>query len=155
MWWLNPRNARIKVYKNRASFWTINNKGKFKLIRTIKFSSTGKWDISPKKAITLPICYALALRMKILKLPKKWNRMESYKPWKAGKMCLERYEDKYRLKFRSIYGQTVSVPLDFFTPDLLDYINDKYREKLIDKNFDLTIHINKRLRENKKLSRPS
>ena len=132
LWWLTPENARIKVHKDKAVFWTINKNGTFDKAHEIKISKTGKWDIPPSKAIKMPTAWALAFRMEYLQFPKLWKRISQTKvyKWKYGRMEFVWKEGDYAVKFRDMYGNHVKVPLPFFTVEILDTI-DKIRKKKI------------------------
>ena len=133
MWWLNLHNARIKIYKTEARFWTIDKKGKFDLIKIIRFTKTGKWDIPPSKALKSPVTWALALRMKYIELPRTWKRLSEYLKFKGGKACLQHKDGNYRIYFADAFGNRIGIPLDFFEGQNLDLI-DKWRRTKISNN---------------------
>jgi len=136
LWWLNSYNARIKVYKNKkAIIWRVH-KGKFYKHREIKFTKTGKWDVGPSRAIKDPLCYALAIRMKYLQLPRKWKRVPGTKihRFKAAQMEFVFYENQYAIQFKDMFGHSVKIRIEDWTEEVLDYIYKKYKELVLDRN---------------------
>jgi len=140
LFWLNPRFARIKIYKKQgiAKFWTIDKKGRFDLVHTIKLLKNNRIKVGKRKALKFPVVWALAVRLKFLQFPRKWKKISKWFTWKTGAMCLKRKDDKYVFLFKDIYGKAVYVPIEFFTPQILDYIynicNTKNRSRVSGNN---------------------
>jgi hypothetical protein len=130
--WLDPHYSRIKVYKTEVKFWSVDKKGNYDLIRTIKLLKDDKVDVEASKALDDAMVWALAHRLKYLQFPRTWKRISRWYKCNNIEGCFKTKEGKYAFYIRDgLHGQSIHVPTEMFTPEILDELYRRSRLRCI------------------------